>query len=44
MRKICIVCMQSYRVDEVEGKDLIEGVCSQKCQDRLLNMIRGEEI
>ena len=44
MRKICIVCMQSYRLDEVEGKDLIEGVCCVKCQDRLMNITKGDEI
>jgi len=43
-RIICIVCMQSYRLDEVEGKELIEGVCSQKCQDRLMNVTKGDEI
>ena len=44
MRKMCIVCLQSFRLDEVDGKELIEGVCSQKCQDRLMNLDKGEEI
>ena len=43
MRKICIVCMQSYREDE-DREGLVEGVCSVKCQDRLMNITKGDEI